>query len=382
MDKEPSSREEILRTICLTGEYPLASLSLLSSSPDALLRAAYRMEQTGLVTMVGKKDMKSIRLDARKKDPEGTTRVYKIITDTFGEEYYDNYMQVSDGHMFNGCVDKVKRHHRIAEAMIMCDRAGVEVRPWILPQLSAGSDTPFVKITGFYCSRYLKSIEGTDNLKISYGRMLGLLISPGGAYCVYNTFKGLINGSPGGELRARMFVRNVLLKNWSPPDNLEKKEDTYDAYQAVLIGKTPKVALKVLDDMSKTKSPYLQLNGTYRNIFYVPMDESGINNIRMLTQERWRERILPKVIRSDLIVDAQIRSYDAITPSGMKLLVWFDGNLSKLKNICDGNKDDIQLYTILCFPWQVEIINGYLGSEVKTKTYDEEKIKKMLERKE
>lgn len=76
------------------------------------------------------------------------------------EDALEFYLTSYQGHRFPGGKTHMERNHRVAEAVCMFLRAGVETRPYMLPKLQNKYRTDMVgDDPAFYLSRELKKLE-------------------------------------------------------------------------------------------------------------------------------------------------------------------------------------------------------------------------------
>lgn len=126
----------LVTVLSFVGEYPAHSLHLLGKErvmKELVHRLTtaqtFRNDETGeehtcrLLTITGKGREKSIRF-------------YKaglVILGWVHPDAYGYYMRSFWNHRFPGDKAHRERHHRVAEAAVLCMKAGLEVRPYILP---------------------------------------------------------------------------------------------------------------------------------------------------------------------------------------------------------------------------------------------------------
>lgn len=335
------TRAAVLEVICLAGEYPMSARYLLPGDTEmAQIMVIQRLKKSGIITVLGKGYEKRIRLYAKTKGHGDMAKAFEHIRDELGQDYLDHYLLISCDHRLPGNQQKMLRRLRMAEVFALCRRAGIETRPWALPMLYADTNNePRMAGTGFYHSRLLKNAQGTT-LKLSYTRICGLLLSPGGAYAVYNVHKGLIKGMPGGEGKIKAQIYFVLLNTWRPPADIARRENRFDAREAIIIGDNIDVALNILMDMPNRNSKKLQLNNTFDEIYFVLSDDIGVFMLWMMTQPQWRTRIVNGLIKKEFIRNSRIR--EAQTPDGKQLLTWFEANLRVLDLLRTLNPDELK----------------------------------------
>lgn len=133
-----SQLRQLITMLSIVGEYPIRSLYLLGNERayKAMVHKlttpeTFRIPQseteltTRLLTVTGKGNGRSVRF-------------YKgalPILDWLHPDAYRYYMDAFWEHKFPGNAAHRDRNHRVAEAVAMCMRSGIECRPYILPIL-------------------------------------------------------------------------------------------------------------------------------------------------------------------------------------------------------------------------------------------------------
>ena len=128
---------QLITVLSLVGEYPNSQRQLLGDKENlrllinkALQTQTYRNRLTGdtmtckLLTVSGKGASKTIRF---------FKGALPILT-WLHPDAYEHYMEITRNHTFPGSIKNKDRNHRIAEVLAMCMRAGIEVRPYLLPK--------------------------------------------------------------------------------------------------------------------------------------------------------------------------------------------------------------------------------------------------------
>ena len=383
--QEPTAvqtRQAVLTIICLAGEMPLGVQYLLpgGDKPTARQRAIYRLTESGIAKIVGKGEDRSIRLYAKTKGTGDLPKAFEYVEELLGPASTRHYFAATHGHQMCNNPDKKARRLRMAEVFVMMMRAGIETRPWMMPRIDIDNQ-PLMSGVGFYHSRVLKTAPGEPPEKISYARICGLLMSPGGSYAVFNIHHGLIRGATASEKKTLAMLYDVLMRSWEPPQDL-KQEGWYIVTQAIAIGSGIDAAVTMYFNDKRKKTEYLQLGATYPDVYFVPLDESGFFMLWMFAQRQWRERILKGLVKSDFISNGGDRTYDAVTGDGYDILLWFDANMSKLQFFGQEDRDDgmvnVKHCLFLCFEWQVPLLQQCLGENVNVKTYSLHKIQSIL----
>ena len=364
--RQGSLISKLLYILTITGEFPVHSISLLGSyqsqrrlinkatSPCEYLNVTTQERySTTLLTIVGKGRQKSLRfLSGAEKILEwlGLLEVFKFL---HGVVHY------------RGDIAHIDRTHRVAEGYVMAYMAGLEINPLSLPKLQ--QEEPLNHFKGkrcFYGSKLLKRFEKIEMNKTAYTRMVGAVFANDKAYAVYNTRHRVMKWSGEGERKARVNLEEISAMN----------ARVYRINSAFLFGKNVKVALNTLEKTQNTRQMQYCFDGIYSHIYFVPLDNNGLRQMRLLLMENWREELLSSLFEDEIrSYDEGGFEYDALVGNKF-ILAFFDGDIARLQRFYNGAQLTEGEYEVLCFPFQVEIVKGYLGDLAKIKTIDLEVI--------
>ena len=353
---------QLIMLLSFVGELPYQSLSLLGSERvyKALVSKlttpqTFRHFQTDdeitckLLMLSGKGSSKTIRL-------------YKAalpILDWVYPGVYRYYMDAFWNHRFPGDTAHRERNHRVAETAIMCMRSGMEARPYLLPRLQ--NETRCMVITGkpaLYLGRDIKRVGGTEMNKTMFTRMTGAIFSTDYCYAVYNTRDAVMKWSGMGEFKALHSLMEIARLNADIP-----MIDT-----AVLFGQSEEVALKTLLQSDQSRRMEFRFDAIYRHIYFIPMEEAGIRQLRLLTIPDWKEKLL------DLLFYPEVRSFDRglfeydACVNGVYVLSHLDGDIARLIRFREAIEHQSGTFEVLCFPHQAGFLREYLGQLAGIKT--------------
>lgn len=124
------------------------------------------------------------------------------------------------------------------------------------------------------------------------------------------------------------------------------------------------VALNTLLESDRSKRTEFRFDIVYRNIYFIPMDESGIRQLHILSVPDWKEKLL------DLLFEPDIRSYDRglfeydACVNGVYVLSHLDGDLARLVRFREAIENQKGKFEVLCFPHQMHFLREYLGQLV------------------
>ncbi len=363
-----SQAARLVMLLSFTGEFPFSSLFLMGN--ERVLKAlvcrlaseqTVRNPQTGMeftgrvLTVSGRGKEKSVRL-------------YKsalVLLDWLHPNAFGFYMAAFWGHRFPGDAAHRERNHRVAEAAAFCMKAGIEVRPYLLPKLQNKKILRIVpEFPCFYLARDLKKIGETEMNKTMFTRMTGAVFSPGGCYAVYNTRNAVMKWGGMGEFKALCGLTETARLN----------AGVTEVDGAVLIGRSENVALRTLLESDKSLRFEFRFDSIYRHVYFIPMDREGIRQMALLCDVEWKERLL------SLLFDPETRSYDRgafeydACVDGVYVLSHLDGDIARLvrfKEAALGTKEALE---VLCFSFQARFVREYLGCAVKVSVIDRELV--------
>ncbi|MCM1508877.1 MAG: hypothetical protein NC177_17355 [Ruminococcus flavefaciens] len=363
---------QLVTLLSVVGEFPVSALHLLGNERvyKALIhkliqQQTIRNSHTGmemtcrLFTITGKGSLKTIRL-------------YKgalPILDWLYPDTYQYYMNTFWNHRFPGDVSHRDRNHRVAEAVAMCMRSGIESRQYLLPELQNRMILQVVPAKpNFYLAKDLKKVGESEMNKTMFTRMVGAVFSYDNCYAVYNTRNAVMKWSGMGEFK--------VLHNLIEVARLNAGISKVDS--AILFGQSEEIALKTLIDSDQSRRLEFRFDSIYRYIHFIPMDENGIRQLRIMSVPDWKSRLL------ELLFDSEVRSYNQglfeydANINGIYILSHLDGDIARLIRFREAIINQNEQFEILCFPHQTYFLREYLGSVVKIKTIDFDSVEEGL----
>ena len=326
---------------------------------------AYRLYQT-------ETEMTTRLLTVTGKGKYKTMRLYKAalpILDWIHPDANRYYMNAFWNHRFPGNESHRDRNHRVAEAVAMCMRAGIECRPYILPQLqNQGMSKLIPEVPCFYLAKELKKVDEGEINKTMFTRMVGTVFSGNATYVVYNTRDSTMKWNGKGEFKTLHSVAEISRLNAS-----------FDVTpSAILFGESESVALNTLIESDKSKRPEFRFDIIYRNIHFFPMNEFGIRQLTFLSVPNWKEKLL------DLLFEPEVRTYnrglfeyDALI-NGVYVFSHLDSDIARLIRFKEAIQNQNGKFEILCYPHQMHFIQEYLGRLVTIKTIDMDLVESEL----
>ncbi len=284
----------LLMLLSVGGEYPSSALGILGKVRvyKALVHSLESVQSvrvhrdghvytTKLMTVSGKRANRTIRL---------YRGALPVLNETHPNalEYYLNSFQ---DHKFTGDAFHIWRNHRVSEALAICLSAGIEMRPFALPELQLGEFRRTVPSTpSFYIARDLKKLDTEEFNKTMYTRVVGAVFYPGGVYAVYNTRGAVMKWSGIGEFKAKMHLEGLSSMN----------AGIREMSSALLFGNNAGIAMQTLLESDKTRKKELRIDKIYQRIHFIPLNQDGARLLRILVLPDWQERILSQLFPRDM----------------------------------------------------------------------------------
>lgn len=134
--------------------------------------------------------------------------------------------------------------------------------------------------------------------------------------------------------------------------------------RALLIGERMDVALQTLLESDKSPRMELRFDRIYPHIHFIPMDQTRIRLLRLLTLPDWKEQMLSAVFPDEWRVTAPGSVECDARHGGKLILSHLDGDIARLVRLRQALENGAGPVEILCFPWQSPFLREYLGAAV------------------
>lgn len=367
--RKNSHAVKILLCISMCGELSWNSLRLIEGNHTRILYTVNLLKKEGYISILKYENIKTIRL--KRKSFEIIENISPLIL--------QHYLNISNNHHFRAGKNigfrQIQRHHLIGEVMCVFTRLNIPIYDFMKPHLSLNSSDINIYNNDiyFYTNTEIKNIDKEQKHKIEFTKIIGLLFSPGGDYAIYNTNKKLMLWCTQGEHKSQLLIEDIV--NHNKEEYITNKEKYYQATEAIIFGYDMDICLDVLkvheNRMKKSVVfEYLTFDNVYKNIYFVPTDENGLNQLLILTQKNWKNILLYKTFNKKFITNVTSAvDCDASTDSSYALM-FFDGNIGRLRRfaLAMENKTN-KKFEILCFDWQVPFIKKFCGNKVIIKSF-------------
>lgn len=370
--KEGSHLHELITLLCVAGEFPYKALYLLGKE-RVLQMLVNRLTKSEAIKDVGSGEIFCGRvLNVSGTGSEKTIRLYKgafPILEWVHSQAHACYMRASWHHKFPGDMAHRERNHRVAEAVAVCMKAGLECRPFFLPILQTQKRSRMhYPDPVFYPARSLKNTGQYEMSKTAFTRLVGAVFCESHCFAVYNTRASVMKWSGMGEFKALHSLTQIARLNAC----------INEVEGAVLFAYSGDVALSTLSDSDNGRTPQDRFDKIYRHVYFVPMDINGISLLKILCVRDFKEKILDCLFESDTrSYNRGIFEYDACIDHKY-ILSHLDGDLARLIRFREAMSLKDERIEIICYPFQVSYLRAYLGEGYVLKTIPVEEIVKVL----
>ena len=368
-----SQVNKLLTILSVVGEFPFDSRGLIGSEgyfnnliykhtrPDDYSFSNSDIIIHGqLFQLAGKAELKTIRFH------KTGLPILKHLNPIAYQHYLDTY----DNHHLRTTEDRIIRNHRIAEAAVMCLNAGIEARSYIAPKLTKQYHQviPF-NDPAFYLSKHLKKTDPDGFNKTKYARIVGALFYQTGCYSVYNLRDTMMKWKPESELKVKLDMTDICTMN----------TENQEVQSTIFFCSSYQTGFRVLQEWKSNSDLRTLFTSVYKHVHFIPINEFGVQLLKILTVPHWNERLLRMFFRNeDRSFGMGDMPYDA-EMNGTYILSFLDSDFARLYLFRNNiGKFPDRKWLVLCFQHQAMFLREYLGAGVRLKVIPMEKVMENL----
>jgi len=338
----------LLEQIAIAGEYPYTNRQRIIPSSTYLRKILANLLNDKIIANVNKDGVKGYKLTARGKQrlmKDNPTRFEGLFT---GEV---------ETNRLRSTLVRRERIHLMAEIYTFMYNTGAKVYQDTKPKISElslnNAETQII-IPYYYSSREQK---GKESDAIRGSRATGVLLSQSCVFAVYNT---------GNVVRKWSEKKETQFKIRAKKDFATKITQYNKAEVAgIMIGADMDVLKKYLD--YPATAGFGPMINAYDKLYYVTNDGIGEIQMRLLC-DTWRMTALTKIMETGYFpIDSTFSiACDAKTEDGIPVLFCCLLDITKLIRFRNGLSMDRHNRNgkVICFDFQLDILNGYLGDRV------------------
>lgn len=369
-----SRKNEIIKTLCMTGAIPYNLLAMNKFDKHSMQMAVREMEKDGVVDVVWSNGKKRNRrkLVVFHNFATGFSVFKKGLPEGYLQLYKDQKNDVSKNIRF-GIPSNQDRLYSNIETQLMFHWSDI---PTFIEDRPDMSQSRVPEPYAFYASTDMKSTtqyeDDIDNKegvkKINGSRSTGIYVSPGGVYTVYNIGKSKMKFMNYGELKMKFALETIL-------HNSGKKQDIDSC---VILYRGEEIFEKQFSESdSKNAWNIASLDSIYEHIYMIPVDEHGREQLQIIGNPIWREQIInyciAPEIRNDGLTTVPCDGYNKDTGEYTMFFGIVDTHNLRIfvnKAEWEGNKEK---FHIICFDYQQEMFERMYGKycDIRTVSCDD-----------
>lgn len=251
----------LLTLIALSGEFPTDQIVRLPSTGAYKEKVIKSLKNGGLIRTYYRDGLRGLRLTASAKK--------QLATD-----WPDRFSPLFTGDTMTNAPKYTVPHrlrlHRMAEVLVMMLNAGVSTFPWQKPIIFTTTplyEAPYIERPAYFSSREVKSL-GASATKIRNSRAVGVLLTDGCIFSVYNTGPGLMKWEYQAEMRLKALLQIELRQNRLPVQFGDAE------LSAILFGADMGQVPVLLDADNKSRDHFIQ-DGSYHHFYFLTNDHHG-----------------------------------------------------------------------------------------------------------
>lgn len=273
------------------------------------------------------------------------------------------------------CIDTYLKYFKEDIRKIWQSKDGVANRKLleadtIVMMYSVGADTMSDQDGGkvkFYNAREIKRHFGYKDevkekdgeRKVQFSKTFGMLLSVGGNYAVYHSYKSGLTMITSGEYKIRHQLESIAHKI---------RGDTVPVGNALMLTNELEDLTPYFESdlTAKLAQQYSNMTEAYKTIYVVPYTKFGRDAIKLMTKSDWRNKLIISAtgeVQDTSSVDYVCDHYDSENNIGT--IVFCIPDIIRIKKFLDTAKirNDKDRFRIICFDYQhsfvKKIANGY-----------------------
>lgn len=251
----------LLMLIALSGEFPIEQVRRLSGSISYADFVVKRLKRERLIRTYYRDGLRGLRLTAAAK---------KQLADDWPDRFAPLFTGDTMTNAPKYSVLHRLRLHRMAEVLVSMFNVGILSFPWEKPAIFTPTplyEPPYIEWPAYYSSREVKNM-GALATKIRNSRAVGLLLTDGSIFAIYNTGPALMKWEYQAEMRLKALLQIELCQN-RLPGQFGGAE-----LGAILFGSDISQVPALLNADTKCRNHFIQ-DGSYHHFYFLTNDHYG-----------------------------------------------------------------------------------------------------------
>ncbi len=353
----------LIELTAMTGEMPAKAIGRLAGSDKYKRKCVTEAQKLKLVRYHRKDHLSGLRLTAKAK---------QLLLDS-SPERFQFFLGGSEAQRVPSGLQKRTRLHRMAEAYVLMQNAGVEIFRDRKPLYFTGERLAAVSFPVYYGSREIKEL-GQESVKVKNSRAVGVLLTPGYIFAVYNTGPGQIKWFGQAEERLAFILPKVLKPTGAFAFGQEAE------VRGIMLADSMSRFHQFLDEPDR-KAAFPVDNGQFWNMHWLPNTTEGEAVLRLLCDWEKREEFHDSLLEnfSPPPAGTQNMEMDAIGGAGEPVLFAYDLDAARIRRFAQALDRQLNAGIVVCFDFQREIVERLCDGTAKLLTIDLENVRKDFE---
>lgn len=251
----------LLMLIALSGEFPIEQVRRLSGSVSYADFVVKRLKRERFIRTYYRDGLRGLRLTAAAKKQ-------------LAADWPDRFSPLFTGDTMTNAPKYTILHrlrlHRMAEVLVSMFNVGILSFPWEKSVVFTPTplyESPYIERPTYFSSREVKGLSAAAT-KIRNSRAVGLLLTDGSIFAVYNTGPALMKWEYQAEMRLKALLQIELCQN-RLPGQFGGAE-----LSAILFGSHMGQAPALLDADTQSRDHFIQ-DGSYSHFYFLTCDHHG-----------------------------------------------------------------------------------------------------------
>lgn len=359
--KPPSANtlpDLLLTLIALSGEVPAAIIHRLPGADSYGESVVKRLKRDKLLRTFYRDSLRGLRLTAAAK---------KMLLTHHPDRFQSALTGNTETNVLKCEITRRLRLHRMAEVLLTMHNAGLSAFPWEKPAVFQPTpplpDTHIGK-PAYYSSREIKEI-GPQGAKIRNSRAIGVLLTDGGIFIVYNTAATQMRWEYKAELRLKALLQTELCQYRLPGQFMNAEQS------AIVFGEGMEQMPGLMGLGEAGARGYFVLDGNFEHFHYLTNDHYGEVILQLLCDTALKA-VLDEILSENLSARRPGWSVenDAFDETDAPVLFAYTCDMPRIKRFDTALALHELTGTLICFDFQEEVLRQICGERVTLQSID------------
>ena len=355
-----TQKYQLLELIGISGEFPADQLNRLFSSPSYAEKVITELKADKLIRTHYKDRLRGYRLTKR-------AREMLLHQNPLRFQYY--LTGSTETNHIRSEVSRRLRLHQKAQVYLTLSHVRIPFYYDEKPQIFS-TEREMIDLQAlpcFYSSREVKEL-GEVTIKIKSSRSLGILLAPQCVYAVYNTGSNILKWEHKTEIKLNAFLQHSLqgFPYCGQPE-----------IRAMMFGDNMETALRLLSSTGGYRRSLFMVDDSFEHFHFIPSNTHGEILLELLLHPKMTARLDQLLLSDQKSLRVNIpMEHDAIASDGTPTLLAYDFDMQRLRRFNKGLDVYGMSGNLICFDFQIPVLEKYMSSNVRFSSIDLTKFRK------